>query len=107
MTADRGRRRNTGSGARGSAAASGDGRIRLAPGVKLLRVGAAQKLPMLQCPEGRVPLNDGAVMILRLCNGSHSREEIIAEVSDRADSTTLAADVSAFLDAARTRGWIV
>jgi pyrroloquinoline quinone biosynthesis protein D len=62
---------------------------------------------MLQCPEGRVPLNESAVTILRLCNGAHSREEIIAEVSGHADGGALAADVSAFLDAARTRGWIV
>jgi hypothetical protein len=66
MAADRSRRRTTRSSARrGVTTSADDRRVRLAPGVKLIRAGPAQKLPMLQCPEGRVPLNEGAVMILR------------------------------------------
>jgi hypothetical protein len=51
-------------------------------------------------------LNDSAAMILEMCNGKHTAEEIVARVL-RARGDGLADDVRAFLDAAARRGWIV
>ena len=62
---------------------------------------------MLVGPHGKVQLNGGATTILRLCDGSRSSDEIIASVVQSSPGQTLAADVAAFLDVARTRGWIV
>jgi hypothetical protein len=45
-------------------------------------------------------------MVLALCDGTHTAEEIVARVL-RAKDDSLADDVRAFLDAARRRGWIV
>jgi hypothetical protein len=45
-------------------------------------------------------------MILDLCNGTFSGEEIVARVL-RAKDNNLADDVRAFLDAAQRRGWIM
>lgn len=106
MAADRGRRIARGSGKSGPPKTALNG-IQLAVGVKLVRVGAKQKVPMLVCADVKVQLNEGAAEILGLCDGSRSREQIIAEVASRASNQTLAADVGAFLDAARARGWIV
>jgi pyrroloquinoline quinone biosynthesis protein D len=57
-------------------------------------------------PKGSVQLNESAAMVLALCDGTHSAEEIVARVL-RAEDDSLADDVRAFLDAARRRGWIV
>jgi pyrroloquinoline quinone biosynthesis protein D len=65
------------------------------------------EMRVLVAPEGKVQLNEAAVTILRLCNGSRTREDIVAEVTQRPHGSALAADVSEFLDAARARGWTV
>ena len=106
MAADRGRRivRGSAKGKPPKAALNG---VQLAAGVKLVRVGAKQKVPMLVFADAKVQLNEGAAAILQLCDGSRTSDEIVAEVSGRAANGALAADVSAFLEAARTRGWIV
>jgi hypothetical protein len=52
-------------------------------------------------------LNESAAMILDLCNGTYSGEEIIARVLRANGNNSLADDVRAFLDAAQRRGWIV
>jgi pyrroloquinoline quinone biosynthesis protein D len=57
-------------------------------------------------PKGSIPLNDSAAMILEMCNGKHTAEEIVARVVRTGDDS-LADDVRAFLDAAGRRGWIV
>jgi hypothetical protein len=90
--------------ARASVVAQG---VQLAVGVRLARAGARQKLPVLICDGAKVQLNAGAETILALCDGSRSREQIVAEASAREPVGPLAADVSAFLDAAEARGWIV
>jgi hypothetical protein len=51
-------------------------------------------------------LNDSAAVILEMCNGNHTAEEIIARVLHTRDDS-LEDDVRAFLDAAARRGWIV
>lgn len=62
---------------------------------------------MLLCPDGKVHLNEGAVAILALCDGSRNRDAIIAETARRTRGNTLASDIGEFLDAARARGWII
>jgi len=55
---------------------------------------------------GRVRLNVTAAAILGLCDGSLTRAEIVTRVAGAADPS-LAADVRAFLEAARRSGWVV
>jgi pyrroloquinoline quinone biosynthesis protein D len=76
-------------------------------GVRLVRAGARQKLPMLICNGAKVQLNAGAEAILSLCDGSRTREQLVAEASQSEPNGPLASDINAFLDAARSRGWIV
>jgi pyrroloquinoline quinone biosynthesis protein D len=64
-------------------------------------------VPVLVCPTGKVQLNGSAVAILRLCDGSRGRDEIVAELTSPSRRDTLAADIVAFLDVARARGWII
>jgi pyrroloquinoline quinone biosynthesis protein D len=80
--------------------------VQLAQGVSLID-GGTEDPCVLVGPNGKVQLNGGATAILRLCDGSRSSDEIIAAVVQSSPGQTLAADVAAFLDVARTRGWIV
>ena len=79
--------------------------IRLASGYRLHK-GLAGSEHRLISPKGAVQLNDSAAMILEMCNGSHTAEEIVARVL-RTKGDSLEDDVRAFLDAAARRGWIV
>lgn len=61
---------------------------------------------VLVSAKGSIQLNATAALVLEMCNGKHTAEEIVARVlRNRNDS--LAEDVRAFLDAAQRRGWIV
>jgi hypothetical protein len=53
-----------------------------------------------------VRLNATAAAILALCNGTHTRGEIVTRVAGLADPS-LASDVRAFLEAAQRSGWVV
>lgn len=55
---------------------------------------------------GRVGLNATAAAILVLCNGTYTRAEIVTHVAGTTDPA-LAADVRAFLEAARRSGWVI
>jgi pyrroloquinoline quinone biosynthesis protein D len=79
--------------------------IRLALGHRL-QTGASANEARLLSPKGSIQLNETAALILGLCNGKLSAEEIVARVV-RAKGDGLAADVRAFLEAAQRRGWIV
>jgi pyrroloquinoline quinone biosynthesis protein D len=61
---------------------------------------------VLVSPKGSVQLNESAAMVLALCDGTLTAEEIVARVLGARDDS-LADDVRAFLDAARRRGWIL
>ncbi len=79
--------------------------IRLATGHQLQADPSGSGHTLLS-PKGPIQVNESAATILGLCDGTHTREEIVARiVRDRGGS--LAADVRAFLDAAQRRGWIV
>ncbi|HEY3786541.1 MAG TPA: pyrroloquinoline quinone biosynthesis peptide chaperone PqqD [Steroidobacteraceae bacterium] len=86
--------------------ASRPGRVRLAPGRHLQKdsVGDGH---LLAGPGGIVQLNESAAAILALCDGTLTREQIIARILPRSKDDSFAEDVREFLNAARRRGWIV
>lgn len=61
---------------------------------------------VLVCPEGNVQLNKIAAAILRLCDGSRDRAEIVAAVVRGTRNQTKPTEIVEFLDAAVARGWI-
>jgi pyrroloquinoline quinone biosynthesis protein D len=61
---------------------------------------------LLVSAKGSIHLNSTAALILEMCNGSHTTEEIVARALRNKDNG-LEEDVRAFLDAAQRRGWIV
>jgi hypothetical protein len=61
---------------------------------------------LLVSAKGSIQLNATAVLILEMCNGKHTTEEIVARVLRNKDNG-LEEDVRAFLEAAQRRGWIV
>lgn len=81
-------------------------RVRLAPG-RQLQKDAAGDGHILTGPGGLVQLNESAAAILASCDGSLTREQIVARILPRAKDDTFVVDVREFLDAARRRGWIV
>jgi pyrroloquinoline quinone biosynthesis protein D len=81
--------------------------VRLADGVRLHSGEKQHEVAVLIAPTGKVQLNAGAVAILRLCDGSRDRAEIIAEIVRQSHHGALAGDVAEFLDVAQVRGWIV
>ncbi len=80
-------------------------KLRLAAAHRLLRAPAGAGPVLVTC-SGRVRLNATAAAILGLCNGNYTRAEIVSRVAGTA-SPVLAADVRAFLEAARRSGWVV
>ena len=80
-------------------------KLRLAPAHRVLKPSAGGG-PVLVTHSGRVRLNATAAAILALCDGNSTRAEIVALVAGAADPS-LAADVRAFLEAARRSGWVV
>jgi coenzyme PQQ biosynthesis protein PqqD len=55
--------------------------------------------------KGPIQLSETAALILEMCDGKYTAEEIVARVIRNRDDS-LAADVRAFLAAAQRRGWI-
>ena len=79
--------------------------FRLAVGSRL-RGDPSGSASALISPQGPIQLNESAAMILELCNGQYTGEEIVTRILLRRDAS-LADDVSAFLGAAQRRGWIL
>jgi pyrroloquinoline quinone biosynthesis protein D len=88
------------------AAASCRNKVRLAPG-RHVQMESPRELCVLVHPAGVVQLNASAAEILELCDGTRTREEIIAHLLPRHTDPALACDVREFLEAARRRGWII
>ena len=82
------------------------GVVRLAAGLRLDGGTGKEGVVVLVCPNGNVQLNRMAETILRLCDGSRARDDIVAEVVRRSHPHTRAVEIIEFLDAARARGWI-
>jgi hypothetical protein len=98
----------------GARNAAGDGvrsavrnTIKLAPGIALSGDGEPSRAMLLLVTAGRVHLNQHALAILELCDGSRNRDRIIVDAMLRSTGSLRAADVVEFLEAARSRGWIV
>jgi pyrroloquinoline quinone biosynthesis protein D len=81
-------------------------KVRLAAGRQLQKDSAGDG-HFLTGPAGVVQLNESAAAILALCDGTLTREQIIARVLHRSKEDSFAVDVREFLNAARRRGWIV
>jgi pyrroloquinoline quinone biosynthesis protein D len=79
--------------------------IRLAPGRQLQKDSTGGHF--LAGPKGVVQLNESAAAILALCDGTLTRDQIIARILPRSKDDSFAVDVREFLDAARRRGWII
>jgi pyrroloquinoline quinone biosynthesis protein D len=65
------------------------------------------KNEMLLFPEAALALNETGAAIVRLCDGSHSINEIVDQLSEKyaaADRDSLMREVTDFLDTIRTRG---
>ena len=80
-------------------------KIRLASGYQLQKDSADGYL--LAGPAGVVQLNASAAAILALCDGTLTRDQIIARILPRSKDDSFAVDVRDFLNAARRRGWII
>jgi pyrroloquinoline quinone biosynthesis protein D len=87
-------------------ASSPTSRVRLASG-RQLQKDPAGKGNFLAGPRGVVQLNETAAAILALCDGTLTREQIIARVQPRSKDDSFEVDAREFLNAARRRGWIV
>lgn len=81
-------------------------RVRLSPNMRL-QWEKAQGAHVLLYPEGVVQLNESAAVILELCDGSRTADQVIGELAQRFDAPGLAEDISDFLVTARSHGWIV
>jgi pyrroloquinoline quinone biosynthesis protein D len=81
-------------------------KVRLVSGYQLQK-DAAGDGHFLTGLAGVVQLNESAAAILALCNGTLTRDQIIARILLRSKDDRFAVDVREFLDAARQRGWIV
>ncbi len=81
--------------------------VRLAPGLALSVDAEDSQAMLLSLSDGKVHLNRHAWMILELCDGSRSRDRIIVDAMLGSTGSLRAVDVVEFLEAARTRGWIV
>jgi pyrroloquinoline quinone biosynthesis protein D len=107
MSTDRSRPRRVGNTKQSPASGSSSSGIQLAPGVRLDGGEGERNPPVLILPSGNVQLNGGAAAILRLCDGSRGREDIIAEIMRHSPTGAMADDIIEFLEVAKARGWIV
>lgn len=80
--------------------------VRLAPGIRLDGKEEKDGVLVLVSPNGRVQLNRMAASILRLCDGSRGRADVVAEVMRTSHPHARAVEIIEFLDVARARGWI-
>ncbi len=66
----------------------------------------AQNNYVLLYPEGMVKLNQSAAEILKRCDGERDIAAIVSDLEASFSTTDLDADVRAFLQLAKERGWI-
>ena len=75
--------------------------------VEWRNVGTASAQPVLVQPSGIVPLNESAAVLLELCDGTRSFDEVVEQFVAQPGNDGLAADAQDFLEAARQRDWVV
>ena len=78
-------------------------RPRLASGVRLHR-DAVRERDVLLFPEGALVLNETAVAVLELCDGTRTVDEIAAELSPRYGDADLRADVAELVEGVGEQG---
>lgn len=66
----------------------------------------AQQKDVILYPEGMVELNQSSAEILKLCDGTRNRAEIILDLEEKFAITGLTKDITRFLDEALNNGWI-
>lgn len=81
--------------------------LKLAPGVRLSAEREAAAAMLWVMPQGKVPLNEHARAILELCDGSRSLDRVVTDAVQSSAGGMRAADVVEFLDAARSRLWVI
>lgn len=84
----------------------GGGRVRLAPGIVLTRESEPETATLVLM-DGKVRLNEHALAILSLCDGSRSRDRVVIDAMVQTVGAMRAADIVEFLEAAYARGWVV
>ncbi len=57
--------------------------------------------------DGKVRLNEHALAILSLCDGSRSRDRVVIDAVLQTAGGMRAGDIVEFLEAAHARGWVV
>jgi len=65
-----------------------------------------QQKDVILYPEGMVELNQSSAEILKMCDGSRKLDQIIADLEQKFAATSLANDITAFLEVALKNGWI-
>lgn len=86
---------------------SGGRWLKLAPGAELSSDRDSSAPMLLVLTAGTVHLNEHALAILELCDGSRNRGSVVTDAVMRSSGGIRAVDVIAFIDAARSRGWLV
>ena len=66
----------------------------------------AQQKDVILYPEGMVELNQSSAEILKLCDGTRTIEQIIADLEQKFATSGLKNDITSFLDIALQNGWI-
>jgi len=84
----------------------GGGRVKLAPGVVLTRESEPETATLV-LKDGKVRLNEHALAILSLCDGSRSRNRVASDAVLQTAGGMRATDIMEFLEAAHARGWVV
>ena len=66
----------------------------------------AQQKHVILYPEGIVELNVPSTEILRLCDGTHTAEDILVELEGKFNQTGLKNDIFGFIEVAIENGWV-
>lgn len=66
----------------------------------------AQQKYVILYPEGMVELNQSSAEILKLCDGSRTLPQIVAELEEKFATSGLTNDITNFLSVALQNGWI-
>jgi hypothetical protein len=85
---------------------AGGRRVKLAPGFVLTSEGESPTGALVLL-DGKVHLNEHALAILSLCDGSRTRDRVVVDAMIQTSGGMRAADIVGFLDAAHARGWVV
>jgi len=72
----------------------------------VLRYDRVRRTDLLLMPERAVVLSGNAGLILRLCDGTRTTDEIIAELVADFPGAPIAEDVTEFLERVQAEGWL-